>query len=150
VAAFGALAIAAVAVGLVSLFGPMPGPPAVDIPSPLLVVGVLLFRRPMFVVVTSERLICLRLSQFRRAPRQLAFAAPLAEVRIVKYRLGRRASSIQCEIPGRKRIRLYTDRAGRKDFDQVLEALTRAGAFAELDPPWPGSDQLRVHADRKF
>jgi hypothetical protein len=139
VAAFGALAVAQVVVGLVSLFGPLPGLPAGGIPAPLLVVGILFFRRPMFVVVTSQRLICLWLSQFRRAPRQLAFAVPLAEVRIVKYHPGKYASSIQCEIPGHKRVRLNVGRAGRKDLDKVEEALSRAGAFAKLDPPWPAA-----------
>jgi hypothetical protein len=139
VAAFLALAIAVTAVGLVSLFGPLPGPSAGGIPAPLLVVGILFLRRPMFVVVTNKRLICLRLSRFRRAPRQLAFAVPLAEVRIVKYRPGKYASSIQCEIPGHKRTRLNVGRAGRKDLDKVEEALSRAGAFAKLEPPWPAA-----------
>jgi hypothetical protein len=139
VAAFLALAIAVTAVGLVSLFGPLPGPSAGGIPAPLLVVGILFLRRPMFVVVTNKRLICLRLSRFRRAPQQLAFAVPLAEVRIVKYRPGKYASSIQCEIPGHKRPRLNVGRAGRKDLDKVEEALSRAGAFAKLDPPWPAA-----------
>jgi hypothetical protein len=138
-AALLALAIAQVAVGLVILFGPLPGPQAGGIFPPLLVVGILLARRPIFVVVTSQRLICLRLSQFRRAPRQLAFAVPLAEVRIVKYHPGKYASSIQCEIPGHKRIRLNVGRAGRKDLAKVEEALSRAGAFAKLDPPWPAA-----------
>jgi hypothetical protein len=80
VAAFLTLAIAQVAAGLVSLFGPLPGAPAAGFTFPL-ALGVLFLSRPMFVVATSQRLICLRLSRFRRAPRQLAFAVPLAEVR---------------------------------------------------------------------
>jgi hypothetical protein len=137
-AAFLALAIAVTAVGLVSLFGPLPGP-AGGFAAPLLPLGILFLPRPMLVVVTSQRLICLRLSRFRRAPRQLAFAVPLAEVRIVKYRPGKYASSIQCEIPGHKRPRLNVGRAGRKDLDKVEEALSRAGAFAKVDPPWPAA-----------
>ena len=83
VAGFLALAIAVTAVGLVSLFGPLPGPPAGGFAAPLVPLGILFLPRPMFVVVTSRRLICLRLSRFRRAPRQLAFEVPLAGVRIV-------------------------------------------------------------------
>jgi hypothetical protein len=139
VAAFLALAIAVVAVGLVSLFGPLPGSPDGGFGGILVPLGILFLPRPMFVVVTSERLICLRLSRFRRAPRQLAFAVPLAEVRIVKYRPGKYASSIQCEVPGRKRIRLNAGRAGRNDFAKVEQALARSGAFAKLDPPWPAA-----------
>jgi len=139
VAAFLTLAIAVTAVGLVSLFGPLPGPPAGGFAAPLVPLGILFLPRPMFVVVTSQRLICLRLSRFRRAPRQLAFEVPLAGVRIVKYRPGKYASSIQCEIGGHKRIRLNVGRAGREDFAKVEEALSRAGAFAKLDPPWPAA-----------
>ena len=126
------------ALGLVSLFGPLPTP-AGGFAAPLLPLVILFLPRPMVVVVTGQRLICLRLSRFRRAPRQLAFAVPLAEVRIVKYRPGKYASSIQCEIPGRSRTRLKVGRAGRKDFAKVEEALTRSGAFAKLDPPWPAA-----------
>jgi hypothetical protein len=139
VAAFLALAIALIAAGLVILFGPLPGPPAVGFAAPLLYLGILFLPRPMFVVVTSRRLICLRLSRFRRAPRQLAFAVPLAEVRVAKYRSGKYASSIQCEIPGHNCIWLSVGGAGRKDFVKVEEALSRSGAFAKLDPPWPAS-----------
>jgi hypothetical protein len=57
----------------------------------------------------------------------------------VKYHPGKYASSIQCEIPGHKRVRLNVGRAGRKDLDKVEEALSRAGAFAKLDPPWPAA-----------
>ena len=135
-AAFLALAIAQVALGLVSIFGPLPNSPAGGIAAPLCL-GIVFLPRPMFMMVTSQRLICLRLSRFRRAPRQLAFAVPLANVRIVRYRPGKYASSIQCEIPGRKCIRLNVGRAGREDFAKMEEALARSGAFAKLDPPWP-------------
>src|ERR1700685_2810592 len=74
VAAFLALAIAVVALGLVSLFGPLPGTPAGGFAALLLPLGIVFLPRRMFVVVTSQRLICLRLSRFGRAPRQLAFA----------------------------------------------------------------------------
>jgi hypothetical protein len=139
VAALLALSIALTAVGLVSLFGPLPGTPAGGLAGPLLLLGILLLPRPMLVVVTSQRLVCLRLSRFRRTPPQLAFAVPLEQVRIVKYRPGKYASSIQCEISGHKRIRLNVTRAGRKDFAKVEEALARSGAFATLDPPWPAA-----------
>jgi hypothetical protein len=142
-ASFLALAVALMAVGLVGLFGPYPGPlaggPAAGSAACLLGLGIQFLPRPLFVAVTSQRLICLRLSRLRRAPRQLAFAVPLAELRIVKYRPGKYASSIQCEIPGRKRIRLEAGRAGRKDFAKVEEVLARSGAFAKLDPAWPAA-----------
>lgn len=141
-AAFLALAIALTALGLVSIFGPLPAPSAGGFATsllPLISVLGLLLRRPVLVVVTSQRLICLQLSRFRREPRQLAFAVPLAEVAVVAYRPRRYTSSIQCEIPGNKRIRLDAARGGRKDFATVEEALTRSGAFAKLDPPWPAA-----------
>jgi hypothetical protein len=137
VAAFLALAIAVTVLGLVTLFGSPPCTPAGGFAAPLLPLGGLMLRRPMFVVVTNQRLVCLQLSRFRREPRQLAFAVPLAEVRIVAYRPRRHVSSIQCEIPGRKRIWLDAGRAGRNDFAKVEEALARSGAFTEIEPPWP-------------
>jgi hypothetical protein len=145
VAAFLALVIALAAVGVVGLFGlfgALSSPPAGGFAAPLLpLVGPLglLLRRRMLVVVTSQRLICLRLSRFRREPRQLVFAVPLAEVRIVAYRPRKYASSIQCEIPGHKRIWLDAGRSGRKGFAEVEEALARSGAFAKLGPPWPAT-----------
>lgn len=71
---------------------------------------------PVLVAVTSQRLLCWRLSRLRRTPRLLVFAVPLAELRIAKYLPGRYASSIQREMPGGRRIRLQARRAGRKDL----------------------------------
>jgi hypothetical protein len=45
-----------------------------------------------------------------------AFAVPLADLRVMKYRSGKCGTSIQCEIPGRKPILMHISRAGRKDF----------------------------------
>lgn len=142
IAAYLALLVALAAVGLGGLFGPLPNPAAGGFPAsllPLIAPLGLLLRRPVLVVVSSRRLICLRLSRFRREPRLLAFAVPLAEVRIVAYRPRRYVSSIQFEFPGRKRIRLDAGRAGREDFARVEAALARSGAFAMLDPPWPAT-----------
>jgi hypothetical protein len=143
VAAFLVPAVALVAVSLAGLFGQHPGPltagPAAGLVPVLLVLGIESLSRRMFVAVTSQRLICLRLSRLRRAPRQLVLAVPLAEVRIVQCRPGRFASSLQFEAPGHDRIRLAVSRAGRRDFATVAEALARSGAFAALDPPWPSA-----------
>jgi hypothetical protein len=138
VAAWLALVIALMtAISLVGLFGTLPDPPGGWFAVTLLPLAGFLLRRPVLVAVTGQRLICLRLSRFRREPRQLAFAVPLAQVRIVAYRPRKYTSSIRCEIPGHNRIRLDAGPAGRKDFATVEEALARSGAFAELDPPWP-------------
>ena len=142
IAAFLALVIALAAVLACSALRTAVHPPAGAFAAPLLPLVTplgLLLRRPMLVVVTSQRLICLQLSRFRRAPRRLVFAVPLAEVRIAAYRPSKYASSIQFEIPGHKRSWLDAGRAGRKDFAKVEEALTRSGAFAKLDPPWPAT-----------
>jgi hypothetical protein len=134
-----ALTIALMGLGLACLFGSLTYPPAGGFAATSLPVVGLLLRRRMLVVVTSQRLICLRRSRSGREPRPLVFAAALAEVRVAAYRPRTHSSSIQFEIPGHKRIWLETGRAGRKDFALVEEALARAGALARLDPPWPAT-----------
>jgi hypothetical protein len=139
-----ALAAALAAVSLAGLAGQHPGPlasgPANGLAAVLLLLGLQLLPRRVFVAVTGQRLICLRLSRLRRAPRQLAFAVPLAEARVVKYRPGRLVSFLMCEIPGHGRIRLEAGPGAREDFAAVAEALARSGAFAKLDPPWPSAE----------
>lgn len=132
-----ALAVALTAAGLVIIFGSWPDAGAGSFLAPLLLPALVFLPRPLLVVVTSQRLIGVRLSQLRRAPRQLDFAASLPEVRVTRYRQRRYASSIACEIPGHRRIRLTVGRSGRMDFAKVEESLLRAGAFREFDPPWP-------------
>ncbi len=139
-AAYLALSVALMAAGLVQIFGAWPnaGAGPGSFLAPLLPLAVVAFLpRPLLVVVTSQRLIGLRLSRLQRAPRQVVFAAPLAEVRVVRYRQRRYAISVLCEIPGHRRIRLSAGRSGRTDLAEVEEALLRAGAFREFDPPWP-------------
>jgi hypothetical protein len=130
---------ALLAAGLASFAGAGYGPVAAGLGVCLLGLGIEFLPRPMVVAVTSQRLLCWRLSRLRRAPRRLVFAVPLAELHVVRYRPGRYASSIQCELSGTKRIRLAAGRAGRKDFAKVEEVLARSGAFAQLDPPWPSA-----------
>jgi hypothetical protein len=139
VVVFLAPVVALLAAGLASFTGARYGPVAAGLGACLLGLGIGFLPRPMVVVVTSQRLLCWRLSRLRRAPRRLVFAVPLAELRIVSYRPGRYASSIQCELSGSRRVRLAAGRAERKDFATVEEVLERSGAFAHLDPPWPSA-----------
>ena len=140
VAAFLAAAVALMAAGLAGLSGAGHGPVAAGLAAACLVgAGIEFLPPPVLVAVTSQRLLCWRLPRLRRTPRLLVFAVPLAELRIAKYRPGRYASSIQCEMPGGRRIRLQARRAGRKDFAKLEEVLARTGAFAKLDPPWPSA-----------
>jgi hypothetical protein len=125
------------AAGLASFTGAGYGPVAAGLGLCLLGLGIEFLPRPMVVAVTSQRLLCWRLSRLRRTPRRLVLAVPLAELRSVRYRPGRYASSLQCEVPDGKRIRLSARRAGRKDFAKVAEVLARSGALAQLDQPWP-------------
>jgi hypothetical protein len=142
-AALLAAALALAAAGLVSFAGPQPGLLSGPLPGglalPLLILGIHFLPRSMYVAVTDRRLICCRLSRLGSTPRQLAFAVPLADLRIVNYRSGKRESSVRCEIPGHKRIRLAVGRAGRNDFAGVDMALARLGAFTKLDPPFPSA-----------
>jgi hypothetical protein len=141
VVVFVAPVVALLAAGLASFTGAGYGPVAAGLGACLLGLGIEFLPRPMVVAVTSQRLLCWRWSRLRRAPRRLVFAVPLAELRIVRYRPGRYASSIQCELSGSNRIRLAAAGARRKDFAKVEEVLARSGAFAQLDPPWPTAPQ---------
>jgi hypothetical protein len=136
-----AAALALAAAGLVSFIGPQPGLLSGPLPGglalPLLILGIQFLPRPMYVAVTDRRLICCRLSRLRSTPRRLAFAVPLADLRIVNHRSGRYGSSVRCEIPGHKRIRLAVGRAGHNDFAGVDMTLARSGAFTKQDPPFP-------------
>jgi hypothetical protein len=104
---------------------------------PALGLGVQFLPRPMYVVVTDRRLICSRVSRFRRRPRGSVIAVPLPDLRIVEHRHGKFGASIRCEIPGRKPIVLHWSRARRADFARVEMILAHSGAFAKLDPPYP-------------
>lgn len=138
-AVFLALAAGQLVVGLIIIFGPGTDAGTAGLLSPLLPLGVVFLRRPVLLAVTSQRLICLRLSRLRRVPGRLDFAVPLMEVRVVKYRPGKYAAAIQFETPGRKRTWLNVGLSGRKNFTTIEATLTRAGAFTKLDPPWPSA-----------
>lgn len=131
------MAVVLTTVGLLSLLGPLPASPVIAMGAPALGLSIQFLHRPMYVVVTDRRMICIRMSRFRSTARRPALAAPLADVRILSYRSGHYRASIRCEVPGRKAILLHVSRAGRKDFAEVEMALARSGAFAKLDPPYP-------------
>jgi hypothetical protein len=136
-AALLAAAVAVTAAALASLLGPLPAGPACVLAVPVLGLGIQFLPRPMYIAVTGRQLIGCRLSRLRTTPRRPAFAAPLAELRIVNYRSGRYGTSFRCEMPGRKPMLLHVGRSGRKDFAEVDMVLARSGAFAKLDPPYP-------------
>ena len=136
-----ALALALIAEGLTGIFGPQSNlvsgslPAAVGVCFPLLAFG--MASRPMYIAVSDQRLIGLRLSRFSSAPGRLAFAAPLVDVRITGHRSRRSESSVRCEIRGRKRTRLIVERSWYRDFTEVTTALRHSGAMTEWDPPYP-------------
>jgi di/tricarboxylate transporter len=136
-----AVALMLVAAGVADLVGPQQGPVPTDlvigVAAPLLSLGPFLLSRQMYVVVTDRRLICVRLSRFRRAPTRLAFAVRLADFPISNRWLSPKHNSIQCQIPDQKQIRLHAGWAQRTDFATVARALSQSGAFAKLDPPYP-------------
>lgn len=137
------IALVLVAAGLTDVLGPWQDPmsasPAAGLAAPLLGLGWWFLARPGFVVATDRRLIFLKPAGFRRSGSRLAFAVPLADVRVERCWLASHRSSIACEIPGRRRIRLYADRRNRDDFGPVAAALAQSGAFTTLDPPYPAS-----------
>jgi hypothetical protein len=137
-----ALTLALAAEAVIGLFGPQPSLlcdgllAAIGVGFPLLAVH--LAFRPMYIAVSDQRLIGVRLSRLGGAPGRLAFAAPLADVRITGHRAGRAASSVRCEIRGRKRTRLNIERSWYGDFAEVTVALWHCGAVTEWDRlPYP-------------
>jgi hypothetical protein len=137
-----AVALALVAEGLLGIFGPQPSLlsagllAAVGAGLPLL--ALLFASRPMYIAVSDQRLIGLRLSRLGGAPGRLAFEAPLADVRITGHRSGRSGNSVRCEIRGRKRTRLNVERSWFADFAEVTMALWHSGAMTEWDRlPYP-------------
>ncbi len=149
VAALLTLSVALTATGLMSLLGPLPTEPAAAIGLPVLGLGSLFLPRPMYVVATGQRLICLQMSRLSSTPGRLAFAAPLADLRILNYRSGNYGTSIRCQFPGRKPVLLHASRARRKDFAEVVTVLARSGAFAGIDPPYPSAENLATAAYRR-
>lgn len=136
-AVWGVASLALGAVGVLILLGALPSSPALTMAALALGWGVLYLPRPMYVMVTDRRLVCCRLSRFRRRPRGSVIAAPLHDLRIVAHRQGQFGASIRCEVPGRKPIVLHWSRASRADFARVEMILARSGAFAKDDPPYP-------------
>jgi hypothetical protein len=130
-----AVAFALVAEVVVGIFGPPPSLlsggllAAIGVGLPLLAVH--LACRPMYIAVSDQRLIGLRLSRLGGAPGRLAFAAPLADVRITGHRSGRSGRSVRCEIRGRRRTRLNVERSWYPDFAEVTMELWHSGAVTE-------------------
>jgi len=138
-AALLAVCLVEVGAGLESLLGPLQAGPVTALAS-LSFLGLAWFLwRPMYAVVTDRRLICCRLSRLRGTPRRPALTVPLADLRIVSYRSGKYATSVWCELPGRKPVRLS---AGREEFAGVDTVLARSGAYAKLDPRYPPAGNL--------
>jgi hypothetical protein len=133
-----AVCLVQVATSLEILLGPLqPGPfTALAFLASLASVGLCFWFlcRPVYAATTDRRLICCRLSRLRGTPRRPALTVPLADLRIVSYRSGKYATSVLCEFPGRKPVRLQ---AGREEFAGLDRALAHAGAYAKLDPPYP-------------
>ncbi len=104
-----ALGLALVAEALVGIFGPQPSLLSVGLLAAIgagfPILAVHFAYRPMYIAVSDQRLIGLRLSRLGGAPGRLAFAAPLTDVRIRGHRSGRSRSSVRCEIRGRTRTR---------------------------------------------
>lgn len=111
---------------------------------PALGLSIQFLPRPMYVVVTNQRLIWNRMSRFRGRPRRPAVAVPLADLHILNYRHGRFGASIRCEIPDGKPIALHWSRARRADFARVEMVLARSGAFAKSDPPYPADGRYKA------
>jgi hypothetical protein len=131
-----AVTFALIAEGLTGIFGPQSNllsgslPAAVGVAFPLLAIG--MAPRPMYIAVSDQRLIGLRLSRFGGAPDRLAFAAPLGEVRVTRHRS---PGSVRCEIRGRKRTRLNAEPPWYPDFAEVTTALRYSGVMTESDTP---------------
>lgn len=142
------LSVVLTAAGLEGLLGPLQATPVIAVGLPIMALGIQFLPRPMYVTVTNRRLICTRMSRLRSSPRRPAFAAQLADLRILNYRSGSYGSSIRCQVPGRKPMLLHASRARRKDFAEVVQVLARSGAFAKLDPPYPSAENLPTAAYR--
>jgi len=134
-----AVAIALVAEGLVGIFGPQPsllsGGLLAAIGAGFPILAVHFAYRPMYIAVSDQRLIGLRLTRLGGAPGRLAFAAPLTDVRIRGHRSGRSRSSVRCEIRGRTRTRLNVERPWYPDFAHVTMELRHFGAVTDWDLP---------------
>ena len=134
-----AVTLALVAEAAVGIFGPQPSLlsdgllAAIGAGLPLLAVH--LAFQPMYIAVSDQRLIGLRLSRLGGAPGRLAFAAPLTDVRIRGHRSGRSRSSVRCEIRGRTRTRLNVERPWYPDFAHVTMELRHFGAVTDWDLP---------------
>jgi hypothetical protein len=130
-----AVVLALIAEGLAGIFGPESNllsgslPAAVGVAFPLL--AIVMAPRPMYIAVSDQRLIGLRLSRFGGAPGRLAFAAPLGDVRVTRQRS---PGSVRCEIRGRKRTRLNAERPWHRDFAELTTALRYSGVLTEPDP----------------
>jgi len=132
-----AVAVALVAEAVLGIFDSQPSLlsggllPVLAAAVPLL--AVTFACRPMYIAVSDLQLIGVRLSRLGGAPGRLAFAAPLADVRITNHRSGRSGRSVRCEIRGRRRARLNVERSWYPDFAQVTTELWHFGAVTEWD-----------------
>lgn len=82
-------------------------------------------QRPMFVGISRDQLICVRLTAFRRRPLRVA-TMPLSVAVIDHYTRHSRTTSVTISPPGSRRLRLHA--SGRKRQAQLDCVLQRAAA----------------------
>jgi hypothetical protein len=123
------------AVALFSSYAASPIPALVGLGlSPLILVPLQHWRRPVFIAVTQRQFICYRLSKVGNEPIRLLFCAPLTAVRMTSLGCGApRWTSVRYSGPGAgdRGLRLNVQARWRKDLDAVLAALHASGAAVE-------------------
>jgi hypothetical protein len=132
-------AIAGGVVGAGGLFGSFNPPSGFGVTvglglGPVVLLPLQFWRRPVFVAVTRQQLICCRLSRMGGEPTRLLFRAPLAAVRMTSLRGGAlRWRSVRYTGPGAdgRGLRLNVHGRWREDLDEVLAALQAGGAAVE-------------------
>jgi hypothetical protein len=115
-------------VGLVT--GASPDPFWLMTPWAILL-GLLFWRKPVFIAVTERQLICYRLSRTANKPLRPWFCAPLLTVRVTFLNCSlSRWTSIRYDGPGveGRGLRLNLTPSWGRDLDEVLAALHDRGA----------------------
>jgi hypothetical protein len=137
----GGPAVASGVAGAVGLFSSYTGSPALALVglglSPLILVPLRHWRRPVFIAVTQRQFICYRLSKVGNEPIRLLFRAPSMAVRMTSLGCGApRWTSVRYTGPGAgdRGLRLNVHARWRKDLDEVLAALQDSGAAVEGTP----------------
>jgi hypothetical protein len=100
-------------------------------------------QKPTFIAVTSEQLICCRLTAFRKRPKHIS-ATPLSGALLTDYRQRRWTTSLRCQLPGMDPVRLNATKGRRADLAYVLGAAHAAGALIT------GPDSLHEKAGNRW